>query len=328
MKHNVVNHTHIFSREVKVNIQYQCSQREQSSSGAFLSQSCDVTTSPTSSVSFKLLLELYFTLRLLCICPKEVKVIRILLWRMSVANILCKSTSSVMLPCDCAGASTVSDHARISIRDAKKYIRCGKALCSDSPAGRAVAIKAESIPVELSYLEKSVDTLERLLSRAANCTEGVDAADIVSRMEKAMTDRGISVRGDYVYARVKALALSTSHEKLGVENGSQEVDGSVAVYCWCRGVDTGEPMVGCEVCCEWFHYGCIGITTRKHIKLLRETDYECIACTIKKGHVYLYQWPSAYLSPSPDACSNKVEDNFPPLEVAPDIVVDNTIPVE
>ncbi|KAH3824093.1 hypothetical protein DPMN_125921 [Dreissena polymorpha] len=32
------------------------------------------------------------------------------------------------------------------------------------------------------------------------------------------------------------------------------------LYCMCRGVDDGSFMVACDVCEEWFHGKCVGVT--------------------------------------------------------------------
>jgi hypothetical protein len=40
-------------------------------------------------------------------------------------------------------------------------------------------------------------------------------------------------------------------------------------------LDTGRPMVGCDGCHDWFHYDCVGFSSRKRSKSLA---YFCPNC--------------------------------------------------
>ena len=55
-----------------------------------------------------------------------------------------------------------------------------------------------------------------------------------------------------------------------------------ALYCWCRGLDDGSPMVQCDGCDEWFHVACVGITRqRKEVKEVKGVEgVEGVSCTV------------------------------------------------
>ena len=47
------------------------------------------------------------------------------------------------------------------------------------------------------------------------------------------------------------------------------------VYCMCRGIDDGSFMIACDVCEEWFHGKCVGVTEEQG----EEIDlYTCPSC--------------------------------------------------
>ncbi|KAJ3033530.1 hypothetical protein HDV00_006087 [Rhizophlyctis rosea] len=48
------------------------------------------------------------------------------------------------------------------------------------------------------------------------------------------------------------------------------------VYCFCRGVDDGKFMIGCDGCREWFHGSCVGITKKVGEKMKSYTCRECL----------------------------------------------------
>ena len=42
------------------------------------------------------------------------------------------------------------------------------------------------------------------------------------------------------------------------------------VYCMCRGIDDGSFMIACDVCEEWFHGKCVGVTEEQGEEIDRE----------------------------------------------------------
>ena len=101
--------------------------------------------------------------------------------------------------------------------------------------------------------------------------------------------RGLSIQGEYSYVRLKSLIFAgikefgsvTKGEGLEEKEGKGEVrkdsieishDVSLpsvvaaGLYCWCRGIDDGFPMVQCDGCDEWFHSRCMGIAKESQAK--------------------------------------------------------------
>lgn len=177
-----------------------------------------------------------------------------------------------------------------SIAYCKKYIRSGKSLCDSTLS--CTSKTSESIPVEFRLLSHAVEAVVALIKRAHECRDSLEAAELLASLEGAEA-MGVSVREEFAYAKLKSLVMVRPSEctEVGVVDMGKEMD----IYCWCRSVDNGEPMVFCESCGEWFHYSCSGISYRRHSKLLREVDFCCIACSMKLGISYKYEWPSALL---------------------------------
>jgi hypothetical protein len=53
-------------------------------------------------------------------------------------------------------------------------------------------------------------------------------------------------------------------------------DPSTVLYCWCRGIDDGLPMICCDSCEEWFHHSCVNIPVQpnKNKRKRKETKTE------------------------------------------------------
>jgi hypothetical protein len=229
------------------------------------------------------LLEMYFSMRLLCICPEEVKSLRLVVWRCCAADIFSN-------PLVIEAAPTLQ---QTSIADCKKYIRSGKALCGSSRSGSSGLL--DPTPIEIQTLSDVLDMVVAVLKRAYECRDPQEAIELLRLLEPGET-MGVSLHGEFAYAQVKSLVMVCSSG--AVAGGQQSREAGVehaGVYCWCRGVDDGEPMVLCESCGEWFHYSCAGILNRKHLKSLQEIAYSCIACSVTViGQKYLYEWPSNF----------------------------------
>ena len=58
-------------------------------------------------------------------------------------------------------------------------------------------------------------------------------------------------------------------EQMRIENNEPEK------FCICRGPDTGEVMVQCDECQEWYHVRCVGISARKAREMARFTCDNC-----------------------------------------------------
>ncbi|VDI22774.1 nucleosome-remodeling factor subunit BPTF [Mytilus galloprovincialis] len=53
-----------------------------------------------------------------------------------------------------------------------------------------------------------------------------------------------------------------------------------ALYCTCRGPYTGEFMISCDKCSEWYHGRCVGISPQE-AEEWENQDYICSGCKIK-----------------------------------------------
>jgi hypothetical protein len=80
-------------------------------------------------------------------------------------------------------------------------------------------------------------------------------------------------------------ALAARSEAMVAETGRMCVDLSEYVqifqptsdcYCLCRMGSHGE-MIGCDLCGEWYHYGCVGMSQSQATKVEK---YVCLRCTI------------------------------------------------
>jgi hypothetical protein len=52
------------------------------------------------------------------------------------------------------------------------------------------------------------------------------------------------------------------------------------VFCSCRGVDDGTPMVQCGTCNEWYHFGCVQLSEDDASEIM---VYVCPTCQEKTG---------------------------------------------
>ncbi|CAM9170262.1 unnamed protein product, partial [Ectocarpus sp. 12 AP-2014] len=70
----------------------------------------------------------------------------------------------------------------------------------------------------------------------------------------------------------------------------EEQGGDVDVYCICRGGDDGGVMVECDLCGEWYHASCVGLTAQTAGEL---QQYRCLVCCEaqpEKHGPYKHRW--------------------------------------
>jgi hypothetical protein len=68
----------------------------------------------------------------------------------------------------------------------------------------------------------------------------------------------------------------SSYEDDEVPVGNKTDNESDEVYCLCRRPQQGdEPMIGCDVCDEWYHFECVGLTLQDAQLIDR---YVCPVC--------------------------------------------------
>ncbi|MEW8546441.1 MAG: DDE-type integrase/transposase/recombinase, partial [Candidatus Thiodiazotropha sp.] len=65
-------------------------------------------------------------------------------------------------------------------------------------------------------------------------------------------------------------------EILKKQQPDDSVGTHVPVYCMCRKPDTGDLMVQCDSCTEWFHGTCVGVTATEALKM---KTYRCPPCS-------------------------------------------------
>ncbi|VDH99607.1 Hypothetical predicted protein [Mytilus galloprovincialis] len=73
--------------------------------------------------------------------------------------------------------------------------------------------------------------------------------------------------------------LKTCHEQfnLGIDVLAPKTKTNIKQYCICRGPDTGETMIQCDQCKEWFHLTCVGISVSEVEEI---NIYTCPNCSL------------------------------------------------
>jgi len=69
-------------------------------------------------------------------------------------------------------------------------------------------------------------------------------------------------------------AKMTPFPVIKVRRGGNPRYDEVDVYCLCRSIDDGSPMVCCDKCSEWFHLSCIGA------KIIEADRWYCQTCSV------------------------------------------------
>ncbi|KAK4054468.1 Transcription factor bye1 [Microbotryomycetes sp. JL201] len=83
-----------------------------------------------------------------------------------------------------------------------------------------------------------------------------------------------NVDDDGAHEHDAAAAGPSATEQADQSDEEQEVD--TTLYCICLGPDTGEqPMIQCEACDNWFHFGCIGMDKERAKRI---ESYVCDVC--------------------------------------------------
>lgn len=67
-------------------------------------------------------------------------------------------------------------------------------------------------------------------------------------------------------------------------------------------------MICCDVCNEWFHGTCVGISRKQAVEIKK---YSCPSCRSKQAIVYAKQQPDDNYSSEGEEQSEGEEDNFP-----------------
>lgn len=101
--------------------------------------------------------------------------------------------------------------------------------------------------------------------------------------------------------------------KASARNVKAKRDKEESLFCSCRGVDEGTPMVQCGNCDEWYHFRCVNLNEDDASEIM---VYVCPACQEKTGwrtvskcqtrFRYRYAWktiPLPHISFLPYCCT-------------------------
>jgi hypothetical protein len=76
--------------------------------------------------------------------------------------------------------------------------------------------------------------------------------------------------------------LASSLSCVDVQEELDSLSLSSQLYCLCRQIYFGQ-MVGCDLCDDWFHLSCIGLT---QAQVDKSSSYHCLRCSLKQSQAY------------------------------------------
>jgi hypothetical protein len=86
---------------------------------------------------------------------------------------------------------------------------------------------------------------------------------------------GITTKMD----EINALIAESRELKVNVEEYLDVIHQQTKTYCLCRQIYFGH-MIGCDLCTDWYHLACVGLSTAQAEKAEK---YICIRCSLKKS---------------------------------------------
>jgi hypothetical protein len=86
---------------------------------------------------------------------------------------------------------------------------------------------------------------------------------------------GITTKMD----EINALIAESKELKVNVEEYLDIIHQQTKTYCLCRQIYFGQ-MIGCDLCEDWYHLACVGLTTAQAEKAEK---YICIRCSLKRS---------------------------------------------
>ncbi|GAA6064263.1 hypothetical protein JCM10212_002590 [Sporobolomyces blumeae] len=126
-------------------------------------------------------------------------------------------------------------------------------------------------------LEQSIaPERRRAVGVGASSAGPATASAAVKRKGKAVNAKGkAAVARDQ--ARASAVTTDEDPDERDSDQEQQQDDQpDLTLYCVCLGYDTGEqPMIQCEHCSNWFHFGCIGLSDETAAQI---EGYACEMC--------------------------------------------------
>jgi hypothetical protein len=244
------------------------------------------------AVVLRACMELYYDLRPLRLVTPELLKLRQLAWIISVgpllrgrADLLTKdSFTSSQSECHRRSASKHVEKL-LSARSKEEFIRFltgvgdttavlpveleGSSLCSFAVADIPRLINAA---VQLKCCDtashRALSVLSSKLTEALKLSRGDDDRQLCVAFEalQALSYWLPGLKGCYAWARVRSLLNCKARQRVATENRDlldEPLDELNKLYCWCRGRDSGDPMIQCDDCSEWFHCACVGFKSSK-----------------------------------------------------------------
>ncbi|GAA5874692.1 hypothetical protein JCM16303_002953 [Sporobolomyces ruberrimus] len=125
--------------------------------------------------------------------------------------------------------------------------------------GRVRKPTARALDAAQSRLLESAAAADR--KRPAPPPQSANSA-AVKRKGRAVNAKGRkAVAQDQARASAQATEEAEESEEQQQDEEDEDDQPDLTLYCVCLGYDTGEqPMIQCEHCTNWFHFGCIGIS--------------------------------------------------------------------
>jgi hypothetical protein len=200
----------------------------------------------------------------------------------------------------------------VNIQQIKLIVKAGESYLQAEPIFRVPITKI------ITNLKFIISEWKGTMKLANDCISLSDAKMINSKFENLQKYIKLD-KFSFAFSKVQCfLRPEKKKETIKVDENSESIekycDDALAgeniglndaidteLYCLCRQIDDGSPMITCDRCEEWFHWSCaIGISQSSHRgkiksnKLLTSVadlkDYICISCSIKSNIDYKYVW--------------------------------------
>lgn len=174
------------------------------------------------------------------------------------------------------------------VEAAKQMARDGHGLGVVLETDVAGCILASALRAYGAWHARSVNLLG-ILSNASASTEQL---------------RGASAEAEALMHEASSLPLLVTEEIEVLKDKSK-------LYCLCyRPYDEQRPMLGCDLCSDWFHYECVGLQPPGHDGPGAEDHlFECPACCRRQSKPYEATLPEASLRALMETNDNKGQLN-------------------
>jgi hypothetical protein len=135
------------------------------------------------------------------------------------------------------------------------------------------------VPPEVSVMETIVENLISFKNFVFEFLAKDGGDDICSLKNLLRSSAGLDVTIDPEMAQLRKQVDRV--KVAGNDNEEIEMDKAGPRYCICREVYTADkPMIGCDQCSEWYHWDCLGLSSR-NVNALRDVGFICTLCKTK-----------------------------------------------